>query len=70
MWTLAADGAFQTIFSGGRDRKVYAIDLSQGREKLHDAYIHVHVHVSPYILQLFWPYKSSGVIVLTSLTSC
>ena len=32
VWALAADEAFQIIYSGGRDKKVYAIELSQGNE--------------------------------------
>ena len=33
VWTLAADEGFETIYSGGRDKKVYAIELSQGKIK-------------------------------------
>ena len=32
VWTLAADEKFQTIYSSGRDKKVYAIELNQGTE--------------------------------------
>ena len=30
VWALAADEVFQTVYSGGRDKKVYAIELNQG----------------------------------------
>ena len=30
VWALAADDVFQTVYSAGRDRKVYAVELSQG----------------------------------------
>ena len=30
MWALAVDEHFQTIYSGGRDRRVYATELNQG----------------------------------------
>ena len=29
VWALAMDEDFQTIYSGGRDRKVYATELNQ-----------------------------------------
>ena len=30
VWALASDDVFQTVYSGGRDKKVYAIELNQG----------------------------------------
>ena len=30
VWSLAVDDSFQTVYSGGRDKKVYAIELCQG----------------------------------------
>ena len=35
VWSLAADEGFQTVYSGGRDKKIYATELNQGKETIY-----------------------------------
>lgn len=42
VWTLAADEEFQTVYSSGRDKKVYAIELNQGIYRTTCMYMCIH----------------------------